>query len=377
MRAPRLHLLSLLLAAVLGVGVASRAQAEGSPSAAATLLERREAEVLRATRQRDEARAALDAVAARIATRKAAGETGDALASELEASQRLATRLTELERALATRRLGRDEAKRARLQVLEEHVAALSREGASSEALRAATAARDEARAALPTDTRSLPAAAVPDEPEALAARADLLRDERDRLGRRLTELERRMQTRAEEESVARELSRLSDDAALFDESGRSMRVVGRRPARLVTGLRAPAAAAGAEAPAVGTTVVPGPGRTGYDPRAPDSLRDPTHADSFGGGALPRPSPVPSAELHVMSGAPRATTPTALPAPPLPGSTTLSGTPSERTGAALPRLPLDAPLAQLEAERAKVTAAMQALEAEAAALEARARALGR
>lgn len=377
MRVPLHRLLPLLLAALLGVGVATTARADATPASATAELERREAEVVRATRARDEARAALDRVASRIASHKAAGETGDALAQELAESQRLASKLTELERALATRRLGRDEAKRARLLALEAHVGALTRAGASEEALSAATAARDEARAELPAAGRALPAAAVADEPEALAARADLLRDERDRLGRRLTELERRISAKEEEESVAREVARLSRDGALFDEAGRSMRVVGRRPTRVVTGLRAPAPEAAAAAPAVGTTVVTAPGRNGYGPRAPESLRDPSHNDALGGAALPGPSPVRAADLRMMPSAPTAPAPTALPLPKEPGSTTLSGTPSERAGVALPRLASDAPLAQLEAERARIAAAMQALETEAGQLEARAKALGR
>ncbi len=374
MRWSPLRLLSLLLAAALGVGAARPAFAEVSPAAIGVVLERREADVARAAGLRDEARRALDEVAGRIAAHKTAGETGDVLAAELAQSQRLATRLTELERALASRRLVRDETKRARALLLDAHVAALTRAGAPPAELLTATTARDEARAALPAESRALPTAAAADEPEALGARADLLRDERDRLGLRLHELERRISTRVEEETVAREVTRLSNDAALFDEAGRSMRVVGRRPARVVTGLRAPAPAAEAAAPAVGTAVVAGPGRSGYDPRLPNALRDPSNADAMGGAGLP--APVRAADLRVLPSAPTAPAPIAVPLPPAPGRTTLAGTPSERTGAAMRRLPSDAPLAQLEAERARVAGVMQALETEANALESRAKALG-
>lgn len=239
---PALPLLALALAAALSVGPARAAAPDG--------LEARRAEVVRldgrraelATRRRA-LEADLDRLAAEIADLKARRADGAPLFGDpeldrrLKASKDLSDRLDALAREEERVGGALEAAARALLGAYDARVTEARRrlESAEGDAGRRAAledlgrleAARREVQAGLDrlapqTAHRAIPAAPATDDPEELWAQADRLRDSRDRLARRLAELERRVGEARDQQALEREMQGFLSETRLFDETDRA-----------------------------------------------------------------------------------------------------------------------------------------------------------
>ncbi len=225
-------LLAVLLAAP---ALALTAALEGARAGATAARER----VSALRTQQMALRGELNAVASRIEQLKAArgGKVlrGSELEQALRRSQELSGTLTELAQSVAG---AEGEAQKQHLALL----AALSQELAELRARFDATADRS-ARGALLTRLRAvrqereqvraaLPAAALPaleaerptDDPEDLLERADLLRDNEDKVRRELTALDARIREVREERELDRHLNDFIGEDQMFDESDRRAR---------------------------------------------------------------------------------------------------------------------------------------------------------
>ncbi len=360
---------------------------------------------LRAERARLEAE--LDGLAGRIEARKAQGTKllGDAeLERLLGESQRLADLLARLSRAEEAASAKRAAAAEALLASYDAAIAdarawAAKNRGDLSR-LHELKARRERVRQELLSrlggPARAPAAFARPtDDPEELRARADLLRDDRDRVAKRLAEVEKRLAEVREEAEVERELRDFVADSDLFDESDRTVRVTRSGGSNKTCATPPPAPRGGPAATADGGAAPPAgndregagggedtdsPPAAGTDPNLAGDPPTPDFAGSEDGEAaaggrapiayegraadlLESPEALPGAEASPLAPLP-------------PSSGTLAASPEDLRRAPLPGLTGDESLEELKRKKAQLERMAGTLERRASALDAEAKRLG-
>ncbi len=235
--------LPIVLAAV--VLAAPAARAEGAPDLAAgrARAARLAGERTRVEGERARLQARLDTLAAEIARLKAHHDaaaplfTDPELDRRLKAAQALSAKvdaLTSQAAGLSARLRAADQALLAAYDAaLDRARAGLAHAGRDDRDAAQATVARleagrraaaaDLARLAPPDDATRVPAVnPASDDPQALEAQADLLRDTRDRLARRLAGLEDRARRLKRQRDLAGQMNGFLSETRLFDEQDRT-----------------------------------------------------------------------------------------------------------------------------------------------------------
>ena len=316
--------LPIALAAL--VLAAPAARAEGTPdltagrAAAARLVgERAQVEGERARLQ-----ARLDTLAREIAHLKARHDAGaplftdpgldrrlktaQALSARVDALTRRETGLTARLRAADTALLAAYDAALARARDALAHAAGEDR-GAAQATVARLEAGRRAAAAALgrlapADDATSVPAVnPATDDPQALEAQADLLRDSRDRLARRLGALKDRAARLERQQDLAGQMNGFLSETRLFDEQDRTASrmttdTVGgihATPGGASAGTTGGASAGGAQGSAGGGTAGPAPGSgtgSGTGGGGMNGPTGPTTPSTGTGGGTDTPQPV-------------------------------------------------------------------------------------
>lgn len=228
-----------------------------------------------------------------------AAEDGAALAARRE---RLAAELDELARHIERRKA--EGARNGELEALLRRSQALARELAGLERTLGVPAA---APGILSVDLGGLEV----EDPDEARERADLLRDQRDRVLDELRTVGARLEEARAEEALARELRDFVDEAELFDDASRMMRL--RRTERRATAGNDPPAngGEGTEAPAgADAEAAPPPGNIGSDGEG--FFGGLEAASDFPGAAPPLPGrqdPAPIEAPQPPAAAPGATPP--------------------------------------------------------------------
>lgn len=183
----------------------------------------------------------LNQLAARIETLKAKAKgkllKGSELDVALKESQTLSDALSELARNLASKEAASERAQAALLESLSAELTAQrarfdtqtdrAQRKALIASMRALRGEREQVRASLPSS--ALPkvdeTAPANDDPEALLELADAMRDDEDKVQKKLAQLEVRIKEAKEERALDQRMRQFMDEDALFDEQDRRLRV--------------------------------------------------------------------------------------------------------------------------------------------------------
>ncbi len=186
-------------------------------------------------------RQTLNQLATRIETLKAKAKgkllKGSELDVALKESQTLSDALSELARTLASKEAASERAQAALLESLSTELTAQrsqfdtqtdrDQRKALIASMRSLRSEREQVRASLPSS--ALPnveeAPATNDDPEALLELADAMRDDEDKVQRKLAQLEVRIKEAKEERALDQRMRQFMNEDALFDEQDRRLRV--------------------------------------------------------------------------------------------------------------------------------------------------------
>ncbi|MBX7117254.1 MAG: TetR family transcriptional regulator [Myxococcaceae bacterium] len=183
----------------------------------------------------------LNQLAARIETLKAKAKgkllKGGELDVALKESQTLSDALSELARNVSSKEAASERAQAALLESLSAELTAQrarfdtqtdrAQRKALIASMRSLRGEREQVRASLPSS--ALPkveeAVAPNDDPEALLELADAMRDDEDKVQKKLAQLEVRIKEAKEERALDQRMRQFMDEDALFDEQDRRVRV--------------------------------------------------------------------------------------------------------------------------------------------------------